>query len=220
MPSYHTRTVLMRLLPKYCRGMTLDAGAGRAKYKSLITTYCTRYIAVDNMSSLYQFANKRSAPLPVDILADVLQLPIRDAVFDCVVCTQVIEHVPQPERLVRELARVLKPNGYLIISTGWCCPYHPEPKDFYRFSPDGLAYLLMQAGLKVVEIVPQGEVFTATLYWWARLFELHAPIVHSVLIKMRLLRILEFLCEYLETRVFAFLSKHDAVGYTVVGRKQ
>jgi hypothetical protein len=66
---------------------------------------------------------------------------------------------------VREVSRVLKRGGHLILSTGWVSPYHPEPKDYYRFSVDVLIYLLTAESLDVVEIIPQDGVLLITLYF-------------------------------------------------------
>jgi 2-polyprenyl-3-methyl-5-hydroxy-6-metoxy-1,4-benzoquinol methylase len=105
-PSYHTRSVLERVVPKYCRGYVLDAGARRAKYKQLIHKHSTNYVALDNLSSYFQFSYKLDHKL--DVIGDIMSLPFRSEVFDTVVCTQVIEHVPEPRKLMHELSRVLK----------------------------------------------------------------------------------------------------------------
>jgi hypothetical protein len=60
---------------------------------------------------------------------------------------------------------VLKGGGHLILSTGWASLYHPEPKDYYRFSVDALIYLLTAESLDVVEIIPQCGVLLITLYF-------------------------------------------------------
>jgi SAM-dependent methyltransferase len=216
-PSYHTRSVLERVVPKYCRGYVLDAGAGRAKYKQLIHKHSTNYVALDNLSSSFQFSYKLDHKL--DVIGDIMSLPFRSEVFDTVVCTQVIEHVPEPQKLMHELSRVLKRGGYLILSTGWVSPYHPEPKDYYRFSVDALVYLLTAESLEVVEIIPQGGVLLITLYFWSRLIELHHPRFFHFLQNSKVLRVTELVCEGLEQLPLFHFGKKDAVGYTVVGFK-
>lgn len=217
-PKYYTKTVLEHLLPKYCKGITLDAGAGRGKYKPLITSYSTRYISIDNMSSSYQFASYLGSS--VDVIGDVLRLPFINNAFHTIICTQVIEHVSEPQLLITELARVLAPGGYLILSTGWVSPYHPEPKDFYRFSIDGLSYLIDRANLRIVQIIPQGGVLCITFYWWFRLFELHIPAIYKFLVKTRVLRMCELIAEFFDEKFLTKLSHYDAVGYTVVATKE
>jgi len=77
----------------------------------------------------------------VDVAADAHRLPFRDALFQRVECDAVLEHVREPERMVREMERVLAPGGYLHLVTPFCHPFHEYPKDYRRFTPDGLKLL-------------------------------------------------------------------------------
>ena len=77
----------------------------------------------------------------VDIAADAEQLPFADAVFQRVECDAVLEHVRDPVRVAGELRRVLAPGGYLHLVTPFCHPFHEYPKDYRRFTLDGLKQL-------------------------------------------------------------------------------
>jgi len=77
----------------------------------------------------------------VDLAADAQLLPFRDAVFQRVECDAVLEHVRQPEIVMREIARVLAPGGYAHLVTPFCHPFHEYPKDYRRFTLDGLKEL-------------------------------------------------------------------------------
>ncbi len=77
----------------------------------------------------------------VDIAADAEALPFRDGVFERVECDAVLEHVRHPEQVVREIARVLAPGGYAHLVTPFCHPFHEYPKDYRRFTVDGLKQL-------------------------------------------------------------------------------
>lgn len=83
----------------------------------------------------------------VDVAADVEQLPFRDAVFQRVECDAVLEHVRRPERAMREIERVLAPGGHVRLVAPFCHPLHEYPKDYHRFTPDGLK--LLAGGLEV-----------------------------------------------------------------------
>ncbi|MDR3702121.1 MAG: class I SAM-dependent methyltransferase [Candidatus Sulfopaludibacter sp.] len=88
-------------------------------------------------------------PMPgVDLAADAEQLPFPDGVFQRVECDAVLEHVRRPEQAMREIQRVLAPGGYLHLVTPFCHPFHEYPKDYRRFTPDGLKELA--AGLEPV----------------------------------------------------------------------
>ncbi len=84
----------------------------------------------------------------VDVSADAHQLPFGDAVFGRVECDAVLEHVRDPRRVMREIERVLRPGGYAHLVTPFCHPFHEYPKDFRRFTLDGLKE--MAGGMEVV----------------------------------------------------------------------
>ena len=87
----------------------------------------------------------------VDVVANAEQLPFRCATFQRVECDAVLEHVERPDRVVREIERVLAPGGFAHIVAPFCHPFHEYPRDFRRFTPDGLKQL---AGS--LEVVGQG----------------------------------------------------------------
>lgn len=125
-----------------CHGLLLDIGCGYQPYRALFTAI-DRYIAMD-----------RGTVTAPDLCGDGLALPFGDAVFDTVICNQVLEHVPDPARLLCEAARVLKPGGHLLLTTPQTWGLHLEPYDFYRYTKYGLAHLGRQAGFDVLEVVP------------------------------------------------------------------
>jgi SAM-dependent methyltransferase len=77
----------------------------------------------------------------VDVVADAEQLPFRPATFQRVECDAVLEHVDDPEQVMREIRRVLAPGGYVHLVTPFCHPFHEYPKDLRRFTLDGLKQL-------------------------------------------------------------------------------
>jgi SAM-dependent methyltransferase len=77
----------------------------------------------------------------VDLAADAEQLPFADRTFQRVECDAVLEHAEHPEKLVAEIHRVLLPGGYLHLVTPFCHPFHEYPKDFRRYTLDGLKQL-------------------------------------------------------------------------------
>jgi SAM-dependent methyltransferase len=87
----------------------------------------------------------------VDAAADAHQLPFPSGVFQRVECDAVLEHVRDPAQVMREIERVLAPGGYAHLVTPFCHPFHEYPKDFRRFSLDGLKEL---AG--PLEVVAEG----------------------------------------------------------------
>ncbi|HRY28761.1 MAG TPA: methyltransferase domain-containing protein [Elusimicrobiota bacterium] len=76
------------------------------------------------------------------LLADAADLPVRSGVLDGAVLRFVLEHVPSAERVVAETHRALRPGGLLFVTVPFVEPYHADPQDFRRFTPEGLKKLL------------------------------------------------------------------------------
>jgi SAM-dependent methyltransferase len=126
-------------LREFARGRTLDAGCGEKPFQVYRPTAVTQWVGFD---------------VPENPVADVHgyaeALPFSDAFFDTVLCTEVIEHVEEPSAVLSEIACVLAPGGYLILTTPLYWPLHEEPYDFFRFTPYGLRHLCEKAGLQLV----------------------------------------------------------------------
>lgn len=85
----------------------------------------------------------------VDVQADAHALPFPGGVFTRVECDAVLEHVRDPEQVVREIERVLAPGGWAHLVTPFCHPFHEYPRDYRRFSIDGLNQLA--GGMVVID---------------------------------------------------------------------
>jgi len=77
----------------------------------------------------------------VDIVADILKTPFPDNSVDFIILDTVLEHVPDPFKVIAECRRILKPGGKMICITPFVFPYHGYPKHYYNFSEDGLRYI-------------------------------------------------------------------------------
>jgi SAM-dependent methyltransferase len=84
----------------------------------------------------------------VDVAADAGRLPFGDSIFQRVECDAVLEHVRDPAQVMSEIRRVLAPGGYAHLVTPFCHPFHEYPKDYRRFTVDGLRELA--GGMDVV----------------------------------------------------------------------
>ena len=82
-------------------------------------------------------------PAPsVDVVGDARTMPFSDASIDVVLCTQVLEHIPEPIAVIGEIRRVLKPGGTLLLSVPSIFPQHGSPGDYWRYMPQGLQWVL------------------------------------------------------------------------------
>jgi len=131
------------------RGVVVDLGCGMKPYRSWLGGNASRWIGVDLPSSA---SGRPSA----DAFASGSALPLRAGVADCVLSTQVIEHVPRPWEVFAEAARILKPGGCALVTAPQAQWLHEEPHDYYRYTRYGLMELARQAGLAPVTVVPFG----------------------------------------------------------------
>jgi SAM-dependent methyltransferase len=142
----------------------LDAGAGAKKLHP-------RLLAIDV---------RRNPAL--GCVASVEALPLAAASLRVVVSQEVVEHVTDPWRAVAELARVLKPGGRLYLQAPFVIGYHDGPRDYWRFTGEGLRQLIESAGLEVERLEPSvgagsGMYRIAVEFWavlaaavWPRLY--------------------------------------------------
>jgi SAM-dependent methyltransferase len=121
----------------YAKGQMLDVGCGSKPYEHFFEV--DRHIGIDWSNSLQC--------LEVDAFATAEALPFADCVFDSVLCTEVLEHLRHPQTAIREMTRVLKPGGHLIVSVPFIHELHEEPFDFLRFTSFGLLSRVEEAGL-------------------------------------------------------------------------
>lgn len=145
-PFYFSRRGLYLGLQALCprlSGDVLDVGCGRKPYLSLVSA--KRYVGVDIDSPV-----TRSLGV-ADVLYDGRILPFPDASFDGVLCSQVLEHVFTPDEFLREIGRVLRPGGNLVLAVPFAWDEHEQPWDYARYSSFGLKALLEKAGFEVIE---------------------------------------------------------------------
>ena len=132
----------------------LDAGAGTCKYRPLFA-HC-RYESQD----FGQYTGPEHKYGQIDHVCDITAIPVEADAFDGVICTEVLEHVPYPDRVITELARILKPGGVLVITAPFTSGTHMAPYHYCAgFSPYWYQHFLAQAGLQLESCRPNGGFF-------------------------------------------------------------
>ena len=82
-------------------------------------------------------------PPCIDILCDITDMkPVSDESIGLVLNLESLEHIPYPQKAIDEIYRVLKPEGLLILTTVMHFKIHHAPKDYWRFTPEGIELLL------------------------------------------------------------------------------
>ncbi|HEY6177609.1 MAG TPA: class I SAM-dependent methyltransferase [Kofleriaceae bacterium] len=126
-------------------GNLLDVGCGSQQYRQYL--HCDQYFGIE------WSADKRPP-----VVADVTQIPFRDRAFDSALCTEVLEHLPEPGNCLEEIHRVVKPGGSVFFTVPMTVHTHSEPYDFYRYTEYGLRYLLKKHGFEITTLRRLGGV--------------------------------------------------------------
>ncbi|MGD1874836.1 MAG: methyltransferase domain-containing protein [Mastigocoleus sp.] len=189
---------------KYVDGKLLNAGCGERDISDfLVKNGATEVDNCDIASSI-----------PNAIICDLTEIPKEENTYDSILCNAVLEHVQFPDLVIKELHRILKPGGNLILCVPFLQPYHPCPTDFWRYTKDGLSELARLNNLEVIEILPVHSI-AQTIGWiiWAYLLET----------KNLLLKLILWLPLYIWTRLSSktdfSLIKH-ASAYQIILRKR
>lgn len=144
----------------------------------------------------------------VDVVANAEQLPFADNSVDGAICESLLEHVPNPRKIVEEMYRVLKPGGSMYIVIPFVYPFHASPNDFYRWSVTGLKELLR--GGEIERIAPRSGPTSALMgqltTWAAIVLSFGSHTVYTVLNMLFLLvffpiKFLDYLFSYYPTAI-------------------
>jgi SAM-dependent methyltransferase len=138
------RSILKHIGPLAPRltGKMLDFGCGSKPYQSIFEV--DEYIGIDYENPGHSHANEH-----IDVFYDGKKIPFPDATFDSVLATEVFEHVFYLEDTLKEIHRVMKPGGHLLLSAPFVFMEHEIPHDFARYSSFGMRALLERNGFKV-----------------------------------------------------------------------
>ena len=145
-PFYFARRGLLENiadLAGHVTGKVVDVGCGQKPYEWLFISSQYVGLEVDNEENR---KNKKA-----DFFYDGTVFPFREEEYDSMVLIQVFEHVFNPDSFLREVNRVLKVGGVLLMSVPFVWDEHEQPHDYARYSSFGLCSLLQSHGFEVVE---------------------------------------------------------------------
>jgi SAM-dependent methyltransferase len=131
-------------LKLHARGRLLDLGCGKVPFFDAYRQYVSESVCVDWGNTLHKNDH-------LDFEADLTkELSFSDSEFDTILLSDVLEHIPDPELLCREMARVLKPNGKLLMNVPFYYWLHERPHDFYRYTEFALRRFMERCGLQIL----------------------------------------------------------------------
>lgn len=149
---------------RLAHGVLLDVGCGRKPYEKFFTPFVTKYFGSEYSDRSGFHGNT------ADFCGDAMQMPLGDESVDTILCTEVLEHVPNPDLVISEFARILRSGGTVIITAPFLFPVH-DAWDFFRYSPDGIPAILKRHGFEIekVESLSGGGITVATMlniFWF------------------------------------------------------
>ena len=173
----------------------LDAGAGTQRFRK----YCSHleYVSQDfcQYDGLGDGTSLQSGTwdtAKIDLVGDITAIPAPDNSFDALLCTEVIEHVPDAVAALKEFSRLLRPGGELILTAPFCSLTHMAPYHFYSgFNKFFYEHNLSALGFSIVELTPNGDYEEYTAQELRRIMETYGK--ESYLLKACIAFLLNFL---------------------------
>lgn len=152
----------LREVAPMAHGRLLDVGCGEKPYEEIFRAHVTEYVGVEYRDTFAETAASTTTTngKGPDHYYDGKRMPFEDGAFDTVVSFQVLEHTPDPEGLLREMARVSKKGGLLILTAPFSFRLHEEPHDYFRFTPHGLRFLCEKVGYDVRTVTARGSLWS------------------------------------------------------------
>ncbi len=122
----------------------LDLGSGRLINSEILKNYEVIYVdgaRFDGVNLICDFSSR---------------IPLRSESISTILCSNVFEHLPEPQTCMNEIERILKPGGRCLILVPFIIKLHSEPFDFHRYTKYAIARYCRQAGFVDVKIQEVG----------------------------------------------------------------
>lgn len=135
-------------------GVILDLGCGESPFRRYFPD-ARQYLRID-----------RSPPDDEVIHGDMTCVPLPDGSVDVVLLSQALTDVPDPSAVLKEVRRLLRHGGTVLVFESMCYPEHDAPDDYFRLMPEGLRVMASMAGLQTRECIRLGGLFTRFASLW------------------------------------------------------
>jgi SAM-dependent methyltransferase len=203
-------------------GRLLDVGCGDQPFRRLVPAGVD-YTGIDRGETLDKFEYDNSETLY--FTGD--QWPVKNQDYDAVMCTEVLEHVPDPATFLSEAYRCLVPGGRLFLTVPFAARWHYIPHDYWRYSPSCLKRLLTTNGFDRIEVYNRGNELTVACYKTMTLMlpflfpQSSSQLVRIARRSVGLLCFPAFVALALVANISLRLAKEadDCLGYTVLAIK-
>lgn len=198
------------------KGSLLNAGCGDITYEFIYRDHVQSQIRFDWPNTVHDKGL-------IDVFGSVTDLPFGDQCFDVVLCTEVLEHVNDPQRALNEFYRVLKPEGHVVLSVPFLYQMHEQPYDFFRYTYYGLNHLFIRAGFSMVSCKARGEIVAVVIYMFRKLLKrlVSKVLGHSISKKIPYAILDRLYLKLMKQSIFNMdgSKTNYTLGYTVIARK-
>lgn len=203
-------------LPEF-HGRILDVGCGNSPFQHLLPKNSI-YTGLDiDKSDHFSYKNSNIVTYNGDLI------PFADETFDGIICTEVLEHIFEQQSFVKEIHRVMKPNGSAFITIPWSAREHYLPFDYFRVTSSGL--MRMFSCFSSVDITARGgdvaSIISKIIALWFRCIFFRSlknifvfPLMLAITPFIMMLALLAHVCLF-----FKIGSPNDPLGYTIKLRR-
>ena len=206
-----------KTLPAFT-GNVLDVGCGQSPYRFLLNSDKTTYVGID-----IKDADKFNYSNPEIVEFNGEDIPFENEKFNGVICTEVLEHVFNFQKLIDEMYRVSKTDATLIVTVPWSARYHYIPWDYFRYTPSTLSKIF--SAFKEITIKPRGTDITSMCAKFIVLYYRNitpARAINYLLLPLWIVFLPVFILVVLVAHLSLGLnlgSTEDPLGYTVILKK-
>lgn len=200
---------------EYYQGVVYDLGCGESPYQGFISQFSQQYIGVD-----WEGSNHITKET---VLADLNELlPLDSGIADCIISLSVMEHLYQPQTMLNEAYRLLKPHGAMVLQVPWQWQVHEAPHDYFRYTPFALKYMFNKAGFEEVNIECQGGFFTM---WFLKINYFSLKLVRGPMFLKKTIKLCLAPFWYFGQKSAPYLDKldrnwsADTIGFVVTAKK-
>lgn len=206
------RKLLDKLLFKHShlmRGKVIDIGGKKLKKRG-------KFLPPQQNIERWEYLNIDESTNP-DYCCSAENIPVENSFFDTIIFCEILEHLEKPEKVLKEISRIIKPDGVLIASIPFLFPVHADPYDFQRWTKDKINKELLSLRFSEIEITPMGGPATVFHDIIIICIKRTNSIYLRLLLKVLLISITPFL--NLMDNKSKILKKSITTGHFIIARK-
>ncbi|BAY91944.1 MULTISPECIES: class I SAM-dependent methyltransferase [unclassified Tolypothrix] len=197
------------LINKYAKGLLLDLGCGNVPLYAMYRDKIVDNVCVDWSNSIHK--NKY-----LDYVFDLNdRLLLESEQFDTILLTDVLEHIANPEFLINEITRLLKPGGHLILTVPFFYWIHEQPHDYFRYTEFCIKRFCENNKLNVILLEPYGGAPEIILDIVAKNLMDVSPMLCKIHCNVSTL----FINSYIGKKISTKTSKSFPLGYSLIAQK-